>query len=107
MKCTDFKTKNELENQDYHQVQKSLDSGEALVNLVENEGQLFALMLKHKGDVSYIPMGKLADIQSQLQRPIFEIYHDPGLTQKSWGRCWLRLLVSIPYIMYQREFTIK
>ena len=86
LKCTDFKTKNELENQDYHQVQKSLDSGEALVNLVENEGQLFALMLKHKGDVSYIPMGKLADIQSQLQRPIFEIYHDPGLTQKLLGK---------------------
>ena len=86
LKCTDFKTKNELENQDYHQVQKSLDSGEALVNLVENEGQLFALMLKHKGEVSYIPMGKLADIQSQLQRPIFEIYHDPGLTQKLLGK---------------------
>lgn len=86
LKCTDFKTKNELENQDYHQVQKSLDSGEALVNLVENEGQLFALMLKHKGDVSYIPMGKLTDIQSQLQRPIFEIYHDPGLTQKLLGK---------------------
>lgn len=86
LKCTDFKTKNELENQDYHQVQKSLDSGEALVNLVENEGQLFALMLKHKGEVSYIPMGKLADIQSQLQRPFFEIYHDPGLTQKLLGK---------------------
>lgn len=86
LKCTDFKTKNELENQDYHQVQKSLDSGEALVNLVENEGQLFALMLKHKDDVSYIPMGKLADIQSQLQRPIFDIYHDPGLTQKLLGK---------------------
>lgn len=86
LKCTDFKTKNELENQDYHQVQKSLDSGEALVNLVENEGQLFALMLKAKGDVSYIPMGKLTDIQSQLQRPIFEIYHDPGLTQKLLGK---------------------
>lgn len=86
LKCTDFKTKNQILDEGYSKIQKSLRKGDAIVNLMEHEGKLFALVLKHTGHVSYVPIGTREALEQKLHRPISDIYHDKYLTEFIWGK---------------------
>lgn len=86
MKCTDFKTKNQTVENGYEQIQKGLANNEAIVDFVENEGKLLALVLQKRVGVTYVPIGDVSQIQEKLKRPIREIYHDEELTKHIWSK---------------------
>lgn len=84
--CTDFKTKNDIEEMGYEQIQKHMKAGEAVVAFVENESKLFALAMVKNNPVKYIPLCNLSQITSKLHRPVYEIYHDETLTDSIWNK---------------------
>lgn len=86
LKCTDFKTKNQIEDYQYSKLQKKMTSEAAVVDLVENQGQLFALVLTKKDNVKYIPVGAMKTILPKLREDIEDIYHDPNVTNFFWSK---------------------
>ena len=86
LKCTDFKTKNQIEEYGYKLVQSNIDQESAVVDLIEDKGNLFALLLKHDGNVRYIPIGNVRKISKALQESISAIYHNEKLTNYLWGK---------------------
>lgn len=85
MKCTDFKIKNQTPDNSYQAVQDKLKENEAIVDLIEHESRLFALVLLHNKAVHYTPIGKLEDILDKLKQPTERLYHDAQLTDYIWG----------------------
>lgn len=77
---TDFKNKNNIEEKTCSNIGERLSKSEALVEFIEQDGHLFALVLKHDKDVEYVPIGEVKDIENKLQRNIYEIYHDKEFT---------------------------
>lgn len=86
LKCTDFKTKNDIEQNSHSSLQSKLTKDETIVEMIECNNDLCALILDEKKHVTYIPIGNLSQIQDKLQRPIFEIYHDETLTDIIWNK---------------------
>lgn len=86
LKCTNFKTKDQIEDYGYKKIQDNLDKGEAIVDLIEVNGNMFALILKKEGEVKYIPIGSEKNIARDLQKNISEIYHDEQLTNYLMGK---------------------
>lgn len=86
MKCVDFREKNRNIETNYQELRNKLGKHEALVDMVEHEGALFALVLQPGKSVSYIPLGSVTEIQSMLEKPVFEIYHNKSLTKVLWGK---------------------
>lgn len=86
LKSTDFKSKNQIVECTYKDIRNKLNRTDALVDFVENDGNLFALVLRNRGEVKYVPIGKLSDISDKLKSPISTIYHDSELTNFLWGK---------------------
>lgn len=86
LRCTDFKTKNQIEEYDYKTVQSNIDETSAVIYLIEDNGNLFALVLKNEGNVKYIPIGHTKDVAKELHKSIPEIYHNEKLTDYLWGK---------------------
>lgn len=86
LKCTDFKTKNDIEQNSHSSLQSILTKDETILEMVECNNGLCALILDEKKHVTYIPIGNLSQIQDKLQRPISEIYHDDTLTEIIWNK---------------------
>lgn len=78
---TDFKNKNNIEEITYSKIAERLSNSEALVEFIEQDGHLFALVLKHNETVKYVPIGEVKNIKNKLQRNIYEIYHDKEFTR--------------------------
>lgn len=83
---TDFKQKNEVVLSDYKMIQDKLNSNEAMVELIQHKNDLLALILRNTGAVEYVPLCNIKEIKSDLQRPIFKIYHDVNFTDKILGK---------------------
>lgn len=83
---TDFKLKNDVVLANYKQVKEKLKENEAMVELIQHDDDLFALVLKATGDVEYVPLCRVQDLEDDLKRPIFQIYHDEKLTNKLLGK---------------------
>lgn len=81
LSSTDFKNKNNIKENTYSNIGKRLSNSEALVEFVEQDGHLFALVLKHNKNVEYVPIGEVKDIENKLKRNIYEIYHDKDFTE--------------------------
>ncbi len=86
LKSTDFKTKNQIVECTYKDIRNKLRRTEALVDFVEYDGNLFALILRDRGDVKYVPIGKLSDISGKLKGSISAIYHNSELTNFLWSK---------------------
>lgn len=86
IKSTDFKTKNQLVEYKYSDIREKLTDKDALVDLVENKGHLFALILLSEGRVKYVPIGNINEITSNLRQPIYKVYHDVDLTKFLWAK---------------------
>lgn len=84
--CTDFKTKNDIVQNDHNLIQSELAKTEAIIELVEYKDELFALILDEKKHVTYLPIANLSQIKAKLHRPIFEIYHDETITNVIWDK---------------------
>lgn len=85
LKCTDFKTTMEINDYRHEVLQKSLSNKESVVELVENNGSLFALVLNASKGVVYVPIGHINSIQKTLEKSIEDIYHDKQLTDFIWA----------------------
>ena len=85
LRCTDFKSAKDISNYRHDLLQKSLSSKETFVELVENKGSLFALVLNKNKGVVYAPIGNIISIQNTLQKSTDDIYHDENLTDFIWG----------------------
>ena len=85
LKCTDFKSAKDISDYRHGFLQKSLSSKESIVELVENSGSLFALVLNKSKGVIYVPIGNISSIQNTLQKSIDDIYHDEHLADFIWG----------------------
>jgi CHAT domain-containing protein len=85
LKCTDFKSAKDISDYRHDFLQKNLSSKESIVELVENNGSLFALVLNKSKGVIYVPIGNISSIQNILQKSIDEIYHDERLADFIWG----------------------
>ena len=83
---TDFKQKNGVALTNYEVVQDRLNEQETMIEFIQHEDDLIALVLKSEGDVEYVPLCRLQDIVQDLQRPIFQIYHDVKFTDKILGK---------------------
>ena len=83
---TDFKHKNDVALTNYKVVQDRLNGQETMIELIQHDDDLVALVLKSEGDVDYVPLCRLQDIDKDLQRPIFQIYHDAEFTDKLVGK---------------------
>lgn len=86
LKCTDFKTKNSPVDIDYKKLQSYLKGNDAIVDLIEHENELFALVLLPNSSVKYTYIGNFREIAEKLKRPIHEIYHDEHLTSFLWSK---------------------
>ncbi len=86
LKCTDFKTKNDIIENDFRVIQSHLKNDEAVIELIEYGGNMFALILGSENHVKYVSIGSLKQYETKLRRPIFEIYHDESFTKKLWGK---------------------
>lgn len=87
LKCTDFKTKNDIVQNNHNSIQSKLTKTEAIIELVEHNGELFALILDENSHVTYIPIVNLSQIKDKLHnRHISEIYHDEVLTNVIWNK---------------------
>jgi len=82
----DFKTKNQTIEYRSEMIQKAMKTNTALVDIIENKGDLFALVLQKQKPVTYVPLGNLSDIEEKLMAPIREIYHDNNLTKYLWSK---------------------
>lgn len=85
LRCTDFKSSKDISNYRHDHLQKSLSSKETVVELIENKGSLFALVLNKSKGIVYVPIGNINSIQNTLQKSIDDIYHDKNLTDFIWG----------------------
>ena len=72
LKCTDFKSAKDISDYRHDFLQKNLSSKESLVELVENNGSLFALVLNKSKGVIYVRIGNISSIQNILQKSIDE-----------------------------------
>lgn len=86
LRCTDFKTQNEIEDVDCYKLQSKLNDNEAIIEMIEYDGNLLALILGNQSQVDYVNIGKLSDIQEKLQSRISEIYHNQELTSIIWSK---------------------
>ena len=85
LKCTDFKTKNEIIENNYKSIAKKLSKEEAIVNLIEHENDLFALAIKNNS-VEYVNIGRFEQIEALLKHPVEYTYHNDSLTTFLWSR---------------------
>lgn len=99
LRCTDFKTKDQTEDYGYKTVQGNIAQGSAVIDLIEDDGNLFALVLKSEGNVEYVPIGNARDIAGELRKSIAEIYHNEKLTRYLWGKIEPRV-ADCPSIYY-------
>jgi len=83
---TDFKTKNQTAEYGYEMIQKEMKAKEVIVDLVENDGNLFALILQRQKPVTYVPIGELSIIEDDLRKEVYEIYHNKQLTDYIWSK---------------------
>ncbi len=86
LRCTDFKTQNEIEDVDCYKLQSKLNDNEVIIEMIEYDGNLLALILGNQKQVDYVNIGKLSDIQEKMQSRISEIYHNQELTNIIWSR---------------------
>ncbi len=86
LRCTDFKTQNEIEDVDCYKLQSKLNDNEVIIEMIEYNGNLLALILGNQNQVDYVNIGKLYDIQEKLQSRISEIYHNQELTSIIWSK---------------------
>ena len=80
MTGVEYKTKNDLEEYGYAKIQRFLKKGESVVEFIQHGNDLLAFVLNKTGQVSYVPICSMDDLEYSLQRPIGEVYHDPDLT---------------------------
>ncbi|MCR5454211.1 MAG: hypothetical protein K6F33_04395, partial [Bacteroidales bacterium] len=85
LRCTDFKALNDFENVDCYQLQSKLNDNEAIVEMIEYNGNLLALILDNKNEVKHVNIGQLSEIATKLQQNTYELYHDQALTHKIWN----------------------
>jgi CHAT domain-containing protein len=86
LKCTDFKNRNASFENDYSTIAARLSDEESIVEMIEHEGDLFALVITNKKTVEYVPIGRYEQIISYLKNPIEEIYHNKTLTDVLWSK---------------------
>lgn len=84
LKCTDFKEAKNISSYRHDFLQKGLSSKESVVELVENDGSLFALVLNKSNGVVYVPIGNISSIQNTLKQSIDDIYHNEQLADFLW-----------------------
>ena len=85
-KCTDFKNRNVSFENGHSTIASHLSDREAIVEMIEHEGDLFALIITNKKSVEYVPIGRYDQIISYLKKPIEEIYHNKTLTDFLWSK---------------------
>lgn len=86
LRCTDFRNRNASFENDYSTIAAQLSDKEAVVEMIEHEDDLFALVITGKNTVEYVPIGRFEQIISYLKRPIEEIYHNQSLTDVLWSK---------------------
>lgn len=84
LKSTDFKHKNQTPDNNYTVIQKHLEKNESVVDFVEHNGKLFALVLNPSNDVKYIPIGQISDIKDKIKLSPADLYRDIDFTQYIW-----------------------
>lgn len=86
MQCSDFKTLNEIEDVDCYNLQSKLSDNEVIIELIEHNGNLFALILDNANKVKYVNIGKKSEINDMLHSRIAQIYHNQSFTDKIWSK---------------------
>ena len=86
MQCSDFKTLNEIEDVDCYNLQSKLSDNEVIIELIEHDDNLFALILDNANKVKYVNIGKKSEINDMLHSRIAQIYHNQSFTDKIWSK---------------------
>ena len=84
LKSTDFKHKNQTPDNSFSVIQEHLGKNEVVVDLVEHNGSLFALVLNSSNDVQYIPIGQVNDIKEKLKFSPADLYRDTDFSNYIW-----------------------
>ena len=84
VKSTDFDHKNQLPDNSSSVIQDHLEKSESVVDLVEHDGSLFALVLNSSKDVQYVPIGQVSDIKEKLKLEPADLYNDTVFSNYIW-----------------------
>lgn len=84
LKSTDFDHKNQLPDNSSSVIQDHLEKSESVVDLVEHDGSLFALVLNSSKDVQYVPIGQVSDIKEKLKLEPADLYNDTVFSNYIW-----------------------
>lgn len=86
LQCADFKTDKDNSNYLSDVLSKYIAPNDVVVELVENNDSLFALVLcKNKG-VEYVPIGNFCVLQHSLNESIEDFYHDKNVGIFLWDK---------------------
>ena len=83
---TDFKHKNDFVISNYESIQDVLNNDDVIVELIEHDGNLMSLLLQKSGTVKYISLCNIEEIERDLKRPIYQVYHDEVFSNKIYGK---------------------